>query len=44
MRAHGLGQYRRNDIEYAGGIEMAPNNFVHAIRKLPVRFTPQRSI
>ena len=30
-------------IEYAGGIEMAPNNFVHAIRKLPVRFTPQRS-
>jgi hypothetical protein len=27
-------------IEYDGGIEMAPNNFVHAIRKLPVRFTP----
>ena len=35
---------RLPDIEYAGGIEMAPNNFVHAIRKLPVRFTPQRSI
>ena len=34
---------RLPDIEYAGGIEMAPNNFVHAIRKLPVRFTPQRS-
>ncbi|MBR1267137.1 cytochrome P450 [Bradyrhizobium sp. AUGA SZCCT0222] len=31
---------RLPDIEYAGGIEMAPNNFVHAIRKLPVRFTP----
>ncbi|CAN7724308.1 cytochrome P450 [Bradyrhizobium sp. LjRoot220] len=35
---------RLPDIEYSGGIEMAPNNFVHAIRKLPVRFTPQRSI
>jgi cytochrome P450 len=34
---------RLPDIEYAGGIEMAPNNFVHAIRKLPVRFTPRRS-
>jgi hypothetical protein len=34
---------RLPDIQYAGGIEMAPNNFVHAIRKLPVRFTPQRS-
>jgi cytochrome P450 len=33
---------RLPDIEYAGGIEIAPNNFVHAIRKLPVRFTPQR--
>jgi cytochrome P450 len=32
---------RLPDIEYAGGIEIAPNNFVHAIRKLPVRFTPQ---
>ncbi len=31
---------RLPDIEYAGGIEIAPNNFVHAIRKLPVRFTP----
>jgi len=34
---------RLPDIEYAGGIEIAPNNFVHAIRKLPVRFTPERS-
>ena len=34
---------RLPDIEYAGGIEMAPNNFVHAIRK-PMRFTPQRSV
>ena len=32
---------RLPDIEYAGGIEMAPNNFVHTIRKLLVRFTPQ---
>ena len=30
------------DIEYAGGMDIAPNNFVHAIRKLPVRFTPER--
>ena len=29
------------DMEYAGGIDIAPNNFVHAIRKLPVRFTPE---
>lgn len=34
---------RLPDIDYAGGIEMAPNNFVHAIRRLPVRFTPQRA-
>lgn len=33
---------RLPDVEYAGGIDIAPNNFVHAIRKLPVRFTPQR--
>ena len=33
---------RLPDIEYAGGIDVAPNNFVHAIRKLPVRFTPER--
>jgi cytochrome P450 len=32
---------RLPDIEYAGGIDVAPNNFVHAIRKLPVRFTPR---
>src|SRR5215813_7254240 len=32
---------RLPDIEYAGGIDVAPNNFVHAIRKLPVRFTPE---
>jgi cytochrome P450 len=30
------------DIEYAGGIDIAPNNFVHAIRRLPVRFTPEK--
>jgi cytochrome P450 len=35
---------RLPDIEYAGGIEIAPNNFVHAIRKLPVRFTPERRV
>ena len=29
------------DIEYCGGIDIAPNNFVHAIRRLPVRFTPE---
>jgi cytochrome P450 len=33
---------RLPDIEYAGGIDVAPNNFVHAIRKLPVQFTPER--
>ena len=33
---------RLPDIEYAGGIDVAPNNFVHAIRKLPVGFTPER--
>jgi hypothetical protein len=25
-----------------GEIDIAPNNFVHAIRSLPVRFTPER--
>lgn len=31
------------DIAYAGeGIDVAPNNFVYAIRKLPVTFTPER--
>lgn len=30
------------DIEWTGEIDIAPNNFVHAIRKLPVRFTPER--
>lgn len=30
------------DMEYSGGIDIAPNNFVHAIRKLPVRFTPEK--
>ena len=31
------------DIRYAGeGIDVAPNNFVYAIRKLPVVFTPER--
>jgi len=31
---------RLPDMDYAGGIDVAPNNFVYAIRKLPVRFTP----
>ncbi len=30
------------DIEWTGEIDIAPNNFVHAIRSLPVRFTPER--
>ena len=31
------------DIRYTGeGIDVAPNNFVYAIRKLPVIFTPER--
>ena len=29
------------DLAYAGGIDVAPNNFVYAIRKLPVAFTPE---
>jgi hypothetical protein len=32
------------DMEYCGGIDIAPNPFVHAIRKLPVRFTPERRV
>jgi cytochrome P450 len=31
---------RLPDITYSGGIDVAPNNFVYAIRKLPVTFTP----
>jgi cytochrome P450 len=31
---------RMPDIEWTGEIDIAPNNFVHAIRKLGVRFTP----
>ncbi len=30
------------DMRYAGGIDIAPNNFVLAIRKMPVEFTPER--
>lgn len=30
------------DIAWTGTIDIAPNNFVHAIRSLPVRFTPER--
>jgi cytochrome P450 len=30
------------DMRYVGGIDVAPNNFVYAIRKLPVAFTPER--
>ena len=31
---------RLPDIRYAGGIDIAPNNFVFAIKSLPVEFTP----
>jgi len=31
------------DMRYAGGVDIAPNNFVFAIRKLPVEFTPERA-
>ncbi|MGI9346239.1 MAG: cytochrome P450 [Gammaproteobacteria bacterium] len=31
------------DLEWTGEIEIAPNNFVHAIRKMPVRFKPRKS-
>ena len=30
------------DMRYTGGVDIAPNNFVFAIRKLPVEFTPER--
>jgi len=30
------------DLEYTGGIEIAPNNFVNAIRRLPVRMRSGR--
>ncbi|HRD46389.1 MAG TPA: cytochrome P450, partial [Caulobacter sp.] len=30
------------DIRWTGEIDIAPNNFVHAIRKLGVTFTPER--
>lgn len=30
------------DIQWTGGIDIAPNNFVHAIRRLDVEFTPER--
>jgi hypothetical protein len=29
------------DLEWTGEIDIAPNSFVHAIRRLPVRFTPE---
>jgi cytochrome P450 len=32
---------RLPDIAWTGEIDIAPNNFVHAIRKLGVRFTPR---
>ncbi len=31
------------DMQYAGGMDIAPNNFVLAIRKLPVEFTPEKA-
>jgi cytochrome P450 len=30
------------DMRYTGGVDIAPNNFVFAIRKLPVAFTPEQ--
>jgi cytochrome P450 len=30
------------DMRYVGGMDVAPSNFVYAIRKLPVAFTPER--
>jgi cytochrome P450 len=30
------------DMRWTGAIDIAPNNFVHAIRKLEVEFTPER--
>jgi cytochrome P450 len=30
------------DIEWTGDIDIAPNNFVHAIRSLPVRLAPRQ--
>jgi len=32
---------RLPDIGFNGAIDIAPNNFVHAIRSLGVSFTPQ---
>lgn len=32
------------EMEYAGGMEIAPNNFVLAIRKLPVRYEARRPL
>jgi cytochrome P450 len=34
---------RLPDIHYTGGLELAPSNFVYAISKLPVAFTPERA-
>jgi cytochrome P450 len=31
------------DMRWTGEIDIAPNNFVHAIRKLDVTFTPERA-
>jgi cytochrome P450 len=31
------------DIRWSGDIDIAPNNFVHAVRRLEVEFTPERS-
>jgi hypothetical protein len=29
-------------MQWTGEIDIAPNNFVHAIRKLGIAFTPER--
>jgi cytochrome P450 len=31
------------DIRWSGEIDIAPNNFVHAVRRLEVEFTPERT-
>lgn len=32
------------DIRWTGDMDIAPNNFVHAVRRLEVEFTPERAV
>lgn len=32
------------DIRWTGEMDIAPNNFVHAVRRLEVQFTPERAV